>query len=215
MRFLSIVIRRNSKMKSRLISILLVLIIAIVICGEENSFLGPTGLIYTPIAKVLEKKKFNLGMWLDNDKFATVNFGFGVGEGIEIGACEEIPDDGITHTSLNTNWVFIDTKSFYPSVSLGIRDKFNYLVMTENFNLLKGSSASLGLGTDDFDRYRLFGGVKISIHQDWFAVIEYNEHKINAGIRVPYIGLFGVGKEIHSREHNTYFWGFNYQVDLN
>jgi hypothetical protein len=182
--------------------------------AEESTFLGPSGLIYTPSTKVVEKKKLNLGMWFDNNDFGSFSFVFGVGEGIEIGACEEIPKDEISHTSLNLNWALTTDKVFYPAVSLGIRDKWNYLATSKDFAIFNGGYVSLGLGTEDFEHYRIFGGIKINIHKEWAVITEYNEGSINSGIRIPYIGILGAGVELNSDEHNDYFWGYTYQIDL-
>jgi hypothetical protein len=205
----------NVLLKILILSALVLFTFPIFISSNETTFLGPSGYIYTPSTKVLEKRKLNLGMWFNNDEFASLSFEFGLGEGIEIGACEEIPKDIPSHTSLNLNWILINEKSLLPSASLGLRDKFNYLVATKDFNIINKGHASLGFGTEDFDNYRIFGGFRITIYKEWFAIAEYNEGSINAGIKIPALGLLGVGTELHSKEHNNYFWGYTYEINLN
>ncbi len=48
-------------------AILILLVSAQIFAAEDTTFLGPSGLIYTPSARILDKKSFNLGMWYDRD----------------------------------------------------------------------------------------------------------------------------------------------------
>ena len=202
-------------MKKALIAIIIVLTAPVFLYAEDNTFLGPTGYINIPTAKVLEKKIFNLGMWVDSDYTSTMNFECGLGKGIEVGLCEEITKDGATKVALNYNWLLLEEKQKIPCVSWGSRDKWNYLVLTKGINILKGGSVSFGIGTENFDRYPVFAGLKVIISEKWYAAIDYDGSNMNIGLRMPYIGLLGLSIPGSSDiKGGKILWGYPYQLDL-
>ena len=183
--------------------------------ADENTILGPSGYISIPSADVLERRTFSLGMWMESDLFATVSAECGIGKGLEVGAGEEIPRYGQTHVSLNFKWALLTEDYTVPGFSWGMRDRWNFLVLTKTFEVLGSVSVSGGAGTGDFEKGRVFAGIKWAFYRDWYAAFEHDGYNANAGIRIPYVGLLGASAHgISSMGSGRLLWGYTYQFDL-
>jgi hypothetical protein len=177
--------------------------------------MGPSGFINIPSADVLDKRLFSLGLWMKSDLFTTLSAECGIGKGLEVGACEEIPAEGPTHVSLNLKWLFLKEDRVVPYFSWGMRDRWNYLSLTKNFRLLGNVCVSGGAGTEDFEKAGGFAGIKWTFHRGWYAAVEHDGHDVSAGIGIPYIGLLGASAHgVSSLRHGTILWGYTYQFDL-
>jgi hypothetical protein len=161
------------------------LLLAIFMTGTvaaAPSFLGPTGLIYTPTAETLNTENYSLSFYvMDDPDLNSLSFNYGLCKNVEIGLTRvELDPGNFSKTILNAKWQFIPEGNGRPALAFGISDVTDELDQTPyvvaSQTLSNGLRVHYGIGDG------LFGGVEKDIHKGTLMA-EYDGDDLNVGAR--------------------------------
>ncbi|HEX2948719.1 MAG TPA: hypothetical protein VHV83_03985 [Armatimonadota bacterium] len=178
------------------------------------SFLGLTGLIFTPTADTLQKNAFNASIHAVEGDSPLYSFNVGFKPNLE-GGFSQLPD---SETIINAKYTFLPESAKTIGVAAGVMDLTDqkattlYVVASKKYStkdLLYGVDyiqGSLGIAGGDSDEFVLdgvFGGVGIGIAKRATVMLEYDGDNFNYGARYDLgkgfdarIGVAGEGHDL-------------------
>ncbi|HWR56406.1 MAG TPA: YjbH domain-containing protein [Negativicutes bacterium] len=180
---------------------------------------GPTGLINTPSADVVQNEDFSLG-YNHLKQGEVLNFNIGIMKNVEMGISSFDPEAGSRQNRLNAKWNVIPETVVTPGLAVGVEDisdrgqRSAYIVGSKALPL--GVRVHYGLGDGRYDG--VFGGIEKTINplgvltgDNAFPattlIAEYDGDDFNVGARLSLVS--GVKIDAGWQDMKDFYVGFS------
>lgn len=158
----------------------------------QPTLFGPTGLLRTPNADVLQPTGMEFGLNWDNSHATVAAMTAGVIRNVEISPAYVWPTGGENATIISGKWHVWDETAKRPAVAVGlfdVGDQYNrslYGVAQKDFNVGETPvQVSAGWGEHRSLVDGFFAGASLSLGRGYTALVEYDGNDVNAGLRWP------------------------------
>jgi|GEM_PF-5222586 len=216
-----------SYMKKSIILLSSVVLTMMLFAGQ--SLFGPSGLLITPDAAVIEERNFSVGFTQWNDSLdPTYSLNYGIFKNAEVNVVS-LPNKEM---SLNGKYHFMSSDedaSLGLDAAVGVNDAFGstrtimYVVADLDINIIddalnvSDTKLTMGFGTGKKDSILatngLFGGVQTTVFDRVNLVLEYDGNKLNYGAKTKF-GNFSANIAWTGQGHQMRL-GANYETKVN